>query len=243
MAILCLIYVYAFVIGICIASFMNVVVYRVPNNLNFVKGRSFCPKCEHTLHAKDLVPLFSWLLLKGKCRYCGAPISKRYPLVELCGGLIALFVFHHYGFSWETLLVFSLGMILMVISLVDNDTMEIPNGFIIVCLIIACLSLICGTQLPWSSRIIGFFVVSVPMCLLNLIIPDSFGGGDIKLMAVCGLMLGWVNILLAMFIGVILAGTYAIYLILSKKIEKKDISHLVLIYVLEFLWRICMDRF
>lgn len=220
--ILILMYIYAFVIGMCVASFMNVVIYRVPNHLDFVKGRSFCPNCHTTLKPYDMIPVLSWLILKGKCRNCKSNISIRYPIIELVGGVLAIWIFHHYLFSWNTLFVFILSMILLAITMVDIDTMEIPNGFIISCLICAIISIIIYPELSILSRFIGMFIVSIPMYLINLIVNDSFGGGDIKLMAVCGFMLGGSNILLAMFIAILLAGAYAVYLIVSKKLTKKD---------------------
>lgn len=220
--IIIIMYLYAFIVGMCVASFMNVVIYRVPNHLDFVKGRSFCPNCHETLKPYDMIPVLSWIILKGKCRNCKSDISIRYPIIEFIGGVFAVWIFYHYMFTWDTLLVFALSMILLVISMVDIDTMEIPNGFIISCMICVIISVLIHPEVPILTRLIGMLIVSVPMCLINLIVSDSFGGGDIKLMAVCGFMLGWSNTLLATFIAIILAGTYAIYLIASKKLDKKD---------------------
>lgn len=216
-----LIYVYVCIVGMCIASFLNVVIYRVPNHLDFVKGRSFCPHCHTTLKPYDMIPVLSWVLLKGKCRSCKAPISFRYPLIELTGGILGVWMFHHYSFTWDTVLMFAFAMILFAIAMVDIDTMEIPNGFIIFCLFCAIISMILHPEMSVFTRVIGFLIISLPMCFVNLVVKDSFGGGDIKLMAVCGLMLGWQNILLAAFIGILLAGIYALYLLISKKVDKK----------------------
>lgn len=222
MAIFVLVYIYVFIVGACIASFMNVVIYRVPNHLDFVRGRSFCPKCHNTLYARDMIPILSWILRKGKCRFCGEPISFRYPFVECIGGILGVLLFHRYGFSWDTILVFAFAMILLAIAMVDLDTMEIPNGFILFCVLLAIFFFILHPEIGFINRCVGFFIVSVPMYLMNILIVESFGGGDIKLMAVCGFILGFKNILLAMFIGVILAGVYAIYLVGSRKTSKKD---------------------
>lgn len=218
--ILLLCYVYAFIIGLCVASFINVVIYRVPNKLNFMSGRSFCPNCHTSIKAYDLIPVFSWLWLKGKCRNCKSSISIRYPLIELFGALIAVYLFHHYGFSWHTPVVFGFAMVLLAITFIDIDTMEIPNGIGIFLLFYAIIFIFIDKDLTILQRGIGFFVASVPMYLINCVVADSFGGGDIKLMAVCGLILGWENTLLAMFIAIIIAGVYGVYLIATKKIEK-----------------------
>lgn len=214
-------YIYTFIVGICVASFVNVVVYRVPIGISVAKGRSFCPKCNHSLHALDLIPIVGYLLLGRKCRYCKEPISIRYPLVELIGGLLSVLCLYRYGFDMMTIYSFLVIIILLCITLIDIDTMTIPNGLLLwLCVIIGMLC-IAYPDLSLMDRMIGFFVVSAPMFALDLIIPDCFGGGDIKLMAVSGILLGWVNTLLAMFIGVILGGLVAIYLLLSKKVARQ----------------------
>ena len=220
--ILIMMYIYAFIIGICIASFINVVVYRVPLKLDFVKGRSFCPHCHNDLKPYDMIPIFSWIFLKGKCRFCKAPISMRYPLVEFTGGVLGVLIFHQFQFSWNTLFVFVFAMGLLAIALIDFDTMLIPNGLVIFCMICAIISVFLNMEVEMLDRILAIFIVSVPMLFINFIVNDSFGGGDIKLMAVCGFMLGWQKILLAMFIGILLAGTYAIALMVRKKVDRKD---------------------
>lgn len=213
-------YVYAFVFGSCIASFMNVVIYRLPLGLNFAKGRSFCPKCQKTLKPYDMIPVLSWFILSGKCRFCKEPISFRYPAIEFIGGVLGVICFYRYGFDVMCLISFSFSMILLSISMIDYDTMIIPNGLIICCLVIAILS-VPFLEVSIMDRIIGFFVVSVPMFLMNFIIPDCFGGGDIKLLAASGLLMGWVDLLVGMFIAVILAGSYACFLMVTHRIDRK----------------------
>ena len=190
-SIIILIYVYMFLIGMCVASFMNVVIDRVPRNESFVKGRSHCDHCGETLKWCDLVPIVSYIFLRGKCRYCHTSIPIRGFLIEIFGGLIGMFCFYRFGFSIETILMFVIAMILLAITMIDLES------------------------------IIGMFCISVPMILLNVLIAESFGGGDIKLMFVSGIALGWKYSLLAAFIGILLAGSYSIYLLVSKKINKK----------------------
>lgn len=213
-------YVYAFVVGICVASFINVVIWRVPQEMSIAKGRSFCPSCMHTLRWYDLIPLASYLMLRGKCRYCGAKIPMRDTLLEFAGGLIAMVCFYYFQFQWDTIVVFVLFMILLAITMIDFDTMTIPNGLIIA-LMIPVLILSCmHNDITWVNRIIGFFCISLPMYLLILAIPDCFGGGDVKLIAVGGFLLGWKLTLLAAFVAVLLGGAYAIVLLTRKKTKK-----------------------
>lgn len=211
-----------FLFGITIGSFLNVLIYRIPLKLDFVKGRSFCPNCKHQLKAIDLVPIFSFMFLQGKCRYCKAKISPRYPLIEgLCG---VLFVLNFYVIGFDTPLMILRSVIacaltaaLIVVAMIDFDCMIIPNGMIVTLFIIAALSF-CYTGLNGiASRIIGMFIVSLPLLLFAAFIPGSFGGGDVKLMAACGLLLGWKNTLLATFIGIILGGIAALIAVAKNK--------------------------
>ncbi len=227
---------FLFVLGLTIGSFSNVLIWRIPQQMPFAKGRSICPKCNNHLKAADLVPVFSYLFLRGKCRYCKEPISARYPLVELVTGVLFAVCglrynpFADFGAFWEfePMLLGQLAValvvtvVLLVICMIDFDTMEIPNGLVLFLAIpaIAAIFTFNDVSLLWD-RVIGAFCVSLPMYILCLIIPNAFGGGDIKLYFVCGFLLGWKNTLLATFIALLLGGGYAIYLILSRKIESK----------------------
>ena len=194
-----------FLLGAALFSFMNVVAWRLPRGMDPLKGRSVCPQCGHTLGAPDLVPVFSWLFLRGRCRHCGAHIPARYLLVELLGGVLALGCTWRYGaayalpgglfgMSWAALLALAVcGAVSVLLSPAD-----------------------------WLPHVIGALCVSVPMFLLCLVIDGAFGGGDIKLMAAAGLFLGWQNTLLAMFFGIVFGGMYGIYLLAAKKAGKKD---------------------
>lgn len=215
-----ILYLYSFVLGIVIGSFLNVVIYRVPKEISFVNGRSFCPHCQAPIKGYHNVPLFSYLWLRGKCTECGEPISIRYPLVELFTGLMAILIFAVYGFSFQWLVVFSAGAILICITMIDFDTMTIPNGLVLALMATALLSFFFFPQLGILSRVIGIFIISLPMLILVLFIPDAFGGGDIKLMAVAGFMLGWGNTLLATFIGLLLGGAVAVSLLARKTKDK-----------------------
>lgn len=212
--------IYSFLIGICVASFINVVIWRVPQGISIAKGRSFCPACHHELKWSDLFPIFSYLFLKGKCRYCGSKIPVRDTLIEVIGGVAAVFFFLKYPFEWDALLVLSIFMILLAITMIDFDTMEILNGLLLALMIPVVIMTVLHPEITILERIIGFFCISLPMYLLTLLIPDCFGGGDIKLIAVCGFLLGWQSTLLAAFIAIMIGGCYAVFLLMRKKSEK-----------------------
>ncbi len=224
------IYALIFMFGASVFSFVNVLIYRVPRHLPFGNERSFCPSCGNMLKGYDMVPVFSYLVLGGKCRFCKERISMRYPVIELMGGLMAVFTFHYYGYDGmyslkvfgQVGIVFSILALLTAVAFVDIDTMEIPNGFVIAILICGILSMLFFPELSLSSRAIGIFSISVPLALITFAVPGAFGGGDIKLMAALGIFLGWKLSIVAFFLAVLTGGSYGIYLLASRKKGRKE---------------------
>lgn len=235
-----IVYALIFFFGASVFSFLNVVIYRVPRKESFVSGRSHCPACGHTLNYLDMVPVLGWIFLRGRCRYCGARISPRYVLVELLGGFCAVLCTVQFGWNLRALLAFVFFAILTAVAFVDLDTMEIPDGFVIALLVPAVPAFFIFPEINWISRLIGFFSVSVILLIITLIVPGAFGGGDIKLMAVCGLFLGWQLTLTAFFLAVLTGGFYGIILLISRKKGRKDHfafgPFLCLGMVIGFLW-------
>ena len=125
------IFVLTFIIGTVLGSFTNCMAWRIAHGEDFVHGRSHCTACGHQLVAKDLVPVFSWLFQKGKCRYCGEKISVRYPVTELITGIAFVLVLFRYDISLSTLKYLILVIILLATSLVDLDIAIIPDRFIL----------------------------------------------------------------------------------------------------------------
>lgn len=203
--------------GLLIGSFMNVLIYRLPRKLPFALERSFCPSCGHKLGAADLVPLFSWLFLGGRCRYCRERISLRYPLVELAGGVCFALSFVRFGLSPRTLIYDFVFCVLIFISEVDRDTMEIPDGAVICVAAAGLLDALC-VPIP-LERLIGAFCVSVPLLVVALV-TGGMGGGDVKLTAACGLLLGWRLMLFAILAAFIAGGVKAVVLMLRGKAKR-----------------------
>ncbi|MBO5292973.1 MAG: prepilin peptidase [Lachnospiraceae bacterium] len=208
-------YCYIFLIGSIIGSFLNVCILRLPTGESVVTGRSHCPHCNHTLSFAEMIPVLSYLILRGRCRICKAPISIQYPLVEALTALLFLGAALRFGFTPYTLLLCIFFCVLIVLSGIDLRTMEIPD---ILHLWILGLSLAHLLLSPSFFRegIIGFFLLSVPMLLLSLV-TDGFGGGDIKLCAVCGLFLGFRLVLIGFFISCMTAAATGLLLMLRKK--------------------------
>ncbi len=209
-------YSFFFFTGLCLGSFCNVLVYRIPLGISFARGRSFCPACRHTLAPRDLVPLFSWLALRGKCRYCGARIAPRYPLVELAGGALAVLSALRFGFTAMAAVAFCCCLTLLTVALIDADTREIPDGLVLALAVLAVFSYLLYNQIGIVERLLGAVCISVPMLLLDCVKPTSFGGGDIKLCAAAGLLLGWKGMLVAAFVSLVTGGAYGAYLLRVK---------------------------
>lgn len=197
-------YIFIFVFGIVIGSFLNVCILRIPEHETIITERSHCMSCGYQLSWYDMVPVASWLILRGRCRKCKAPISPQYPIIEAVNGVLYLLVFLVHGWNVESILYCMLASALLVLSVIDWRTFEIPIGINIFILVIGILHIVTDYE-DWPDYVIGFFAVSV---LLELILVFSkgraIGGGDVKLMAAAGLLLGWKRILLAFAAGCIL---------------------------------------
>ncbi len=190
--------------GTVIGSFLNVCIYRIPKKESIVVVRSHCMSCGYQLKWYDLIPLFSWLAYGGKCRKCKARISVQYPLIEGLNGAFYVIIFLKYGLSVESLLYCLMFSALLTLSVIDFRTYEIPLGINIFILALGLIRV--ATDLRnWSDYVIGFLCVSVVLYLIYLVTKGAaIGGGDVKLMAVCGLLIGWKNIILAFLLGCII---------------------------------------
>lgn len=198
------IYIIIFIYGIVIGSFLNVCIYRIPKKENIAIVRSHCMTCNHQLQWYDNIPLFGWLMLRGKCRYCKAPISPQYPIIEASNGVLWLLVAIVNGLNVDSLLFALMGSALLTLSVIDFRTYEIPIGINIFILALGLIMTVFHYT-DWLSHVIGFFAVSIPLYIIFLVTSGrGIGGGDIKLMAAAGLLLGWKLILLALALGCII---------------------------------------
>jgi len=200
---LLILYLIVFLYGIVIGSFLNVCIYRIPKKENIVTVRSHCMECGYHLRWYDLIPLFSWLFLKGKCRKCGSKISAQYPIIEASNGVLYVVIFLVKGASVESLLYCLLFSALLTLSIIDFRTYEIPVGFNIFIALLG-VARVATDYRNWLNYLIGALCVSLFLLLLFIVTHGrAIGGGDIKLMAACGLVLGWKLIILAFFTGCI----------------------------------------
>lgn len=216
---LLILYLVIFLYGIVIGSFLNVCIYRIPLGESLSKERSHCMSCGYQLCWYDLVPLFSWLALGGKCRNCKASISPQYPIIEGMNGILYVLIFAVNGLNMVSILYCLMASALLALSVIDFRTYEIPFGFnvFIGCLGVIRLILDLGN---WSEYVIGFFAISVALELMLIASKGrAIGGGDVKLMAAAGLLVGWKNIIIAFFVGCILG---SVIHIARMKISKAD---------------------
>lgn len=212
-----ILYIIIFIYGIVFGSFLNVCIYRIPEKKSIAKERSHCMQCGYQLRWYDLVPLFSYLCLGGKCRKCKTHIAVQYPLVEFTNGILYLLVFMVNGFQISSFLYCFLASALLVLSVIDFRTFEIPFGINVFIFILGVVRVITDYE-NWLTYIIGFFAVSTFMAIIA-VVANGFGGGDVRLMAAAGLLIGWKNIVLAFLLGCIIG---SVCHVIRMKVTKAD---------------------
>ena len=199
-----LIYALIFLFGITIGSFLNVCIYRIPRGETVVTTPSHCMTCGHKLSWFELIPLFSYIFLGGRCRSCKSHISPQYPIIEGLNGLLYVLVFAVNGLNVISIIYALFTSALIVLTVIDWRTYEIPISINIFILVLGCLKVVLDFN-NFFDYLIGFFIVSGFLLILYMLTKGrAIGGGDIKLMAAAGLLLGWQLIVLAFFIGCIL---------------------------------------
>lgn len=231
---------FIFLTGIVVGSFLNVCIYRLPLGLSIAKGFSACPECKARLTAADLVPLFSYIALRGKCRRCGCRISPVYPLVEAATGALYVLLYIKFGLSCDLPVYAALVSLLIVIAMIDYRHMIIPNGLVIAGLIVGAGKLtasiftdafdahiLTGMPAGWPLYLVGLAAGALPLLLIALFCglalkKEAIGGGDIKLMAFAGLIIGWVLVIPAYLIGIITGALAGAILMAAGKKKRGD---------------------
>lgn len=211
-----------FIFGLVIGSFLNVCIYRLPLGQSIAYPPSHCGKCETDLKPFDLIPVITFLLLGGKCRYCSQKISCRYPFVELLTGILFVIIYLYIGFNLTLLPYLFFITLLIVISFIDIDHYRIPDKLIVFGIIIGMIFHILTPFVTYIDALIGFFIGSGILFLLAVLSKGGMGGGDIKLAALIGLFLGWKLTLLTLFLSSLLASLIGVSLILLGKKDRKD---------------------
>lgn len=243
--------------GCAIGSFLNVCVYRLPREQSLIRPASRCPSCERPIAWADNIPLISYLLLRGVCRHCRKPISWRYPVVELLTGLMTVAVVHRFGVgpvAW-VYLAFIYGLI--VSSFIDLEFRIIPDeislgGLIVGLVASGLIPTLHGTDVRFVAlgrAVIGLLVGGGVLYLTGLLgdflfKKESMGGGDIKLLAMAGSILGWKPVALTFFLAPMLALGPGLFVLLRKRSHEIPYGpFLSLAMVLSLFWGDALIRF
>lgn len=213
---------FTFLFGLICGSFLNVCIYRLPREESIVFPPSHCTTCQAKLRVPDLVPVISYLFLKGRCRYCGEKIHWRYPVVELINGLGWLGIIFIYGLTVEGIAAILIFSVSLVVTLIDLEHYLILNNILIFLFLCGIIFHFCAKDLNLIGRIIGMIVgFGIPF-VLAVISRGGMGGGDIKLCAVMGFWLGFPGVFQAIFIGALLGSIIGISLLITKVKKRKD---------------------
>lgn len=214
--------IFAFIFGLVWGSFMNVVIYRVPEGMSLLKPRSICPVCKNKIAWYDNIPLLSYLILGGKCRHCGARISPRYPIIELSGGITFVLLWHNFhllpvemfrGFVFLTLLIILAG--------IDAERMILPDIFTlpgIAAGLAFSIFLPPGILLSLLGAFLGYFSLWIVYKIFLLLTgKEGLGFGDFKMLAMIGAFMGAGQLLPVIIISSLLGSLFGIALIIFKR--------------------------
>lgn len=215
--------------GLMIGSFLNVVIHRVPRGESIVRPRSHCPGCSAAVRPRDEVPVVSWVLLRGRCRDCSAPISPRYPTVELLTGVVFAGLAAKFGISAQLPAYLYLGAVGIALALIDLDVRKLPNtltlpSYAVGAVLLGLAALLGHDAGPLLRAFGGMAVLYFAYFALAFAYPAGMGFGDVKLAGVLGLYLGWLgwgSLLVGVFAGFVLGGLVGIALILRGSAGRK----------------------
>lgn len=194
----------AFCLGLCIGSFLNVCISRVPLGNSIVTPGSRCPVCGEAIRFYDNIPVISFLLLRARCRSCATRISIRYPAVELLTGAMAVFVVLKYGFNLPALIYFLFIASLLVITFIDIDHQIIPDRISLAGIVAGLVLSALLPEITFTESIIGVLagggsLFAVAMTYYLITGKEGMGGGDIKLLAMIGAFTGWQGVIFTVF--------------------------------------------
>lgn len=201
---------YIFIIGTLVGSFINVCIYRIPKDISIVYPRSFCSKCKKRLQWWQIIPLLSFIFLKGKCYYCNQKISWEYPIVEIISAIMAILLFYRFNDPTTYLFYLALSFALLTISMIDVKYYRIPNKILLFLLIAGLTINLLYNIIAWDMAFLGMFGSGAFLFLLRfvgnrMLKKETLGMGDVKLGTVVGFYLGFTDFLTALLTGSLLA--------------------------------------
>lgn len=219
-------YILVFIFGAVVGSFLNVCIYRLPKGESIVFPSSHCPRCGFMIPFYDNIPIVSYLILRGKCRSCKAPIAFQYPLVELINGCLTVFLFMKFGLSFAFAVLFLFCSAMVVITFIDLEHQIIPD---VISLPGIAVGFICSffiPQLGWLNSLIGIVVGGGSLLLVAFVYElltkkEGMGGGDIKLLAMMGAFFGWKAVPFIIFVSSLVGSVIGITVMLAQRKDSK----------------------
>jgi leader peptidase (prepilin peptidase)/N-methyltransferase len=213
--------------GLLIGSFLNVLIYRIPREESITFPGSHCPECNHKLKWYDNIPLISYIMLQGKCRYCGAKISIQYPLIETLNAIVYVFLYISFGWSIDFVFYALIASVLIAIAGIDLKEQIIPDSLVVSILVFEVLHkaanyFVIGHSPRLVDSLLGLAVGGGIFLIIVLVSRGGMGGGDVTLIGALGFVLGFKYILLTIFFSFILGAIISVFLLATKLKTRKD---------------------
>jgi len=221
--------VFIFIIGACIGSFLNVCIYRIPENNSIITPGSFCPACKKGIPFYCNIPVLSYLFLKGRCKFCHEPISIRYPLIEILAGMFAVVLFYKFGIGQVMIYWFIFTSVLITISFIDIDHQIIPDVISLPGILVFASSFYFLPEMTLKNTLLGIVagggsLYAVAFLYYLLKKQEGMGGGDIKLLAMIGAAIGIKGVFFTIFAGSLLGTFFGLLIMIYTKIADSKLK-------------------
>ena len=221
--------VFIFIIGACIGSFLNVCIYRIPENNSIITPGSFCPACKKGIPFYCNIPVLSYLFLKGRCKFCHEPISIRYPLIEILAGMFAVVLFYKFGIGQVMVYWFIFTSVLITISFIDIDHQIIPDVISLPGILVFASSFYFLPEMTLKNTLLGIVagggsLYAVAFLYYLLKKQEGMGGGDIKLLAMIGAAIGIKGVFFTIFAGSLLGTFFGLLIMIYTKIADSKLK-------------------
>jgi leader peptidase (prepilin peptidase)/N-methyltransferase len=216
-------------LGLAVGSFLNVVIHRVPRDESLVRPGSHCPHCGNAVRNRHNLPVLGWLLLRGRCADCKAPISPRYPLVEAGTAMLFVAVAAKFGPSWELPAYLYLAAVAVALAAIDLDVMRLPDKIVLPSYAVAPIMLLPAVvaEHNWHAVVRGLAAATLLYAgyWILAVLPRGMGGGDVKLAPLLGFYLGWLgwsSVVVGAFAGFMLGGVVGVALMTARAATRKS---------------------
>ena len=221
--------VFIFIIGACIGSFLNVCIYRIPENNSIITPGSFCPACKKGIPFYCNIPVLSYLFLKGRCKFCHKPISIRYPIIEILAGMFAVVLFYKFGIGQVMIYWFIFTSVLITISFIDIDHQIIPDVISLPGILVFASSFYFLPEMTLKNTLLGIVagggsLYAVAFLYYLLKKQEGMGGGDIKLLAMIGAAIGIKGVFFTIFAGSLFGTFFGLLIMIYTKIADSKLK-------------------